>query len=132
MSVMTYCKRDFKGSKKGELHLAGLLEVFMEETAFEMRLKEWERLIWNCWVKGTWDGERDRCFGNRNRKICSEDTDGTAGFSDISEPWHHLEDFFFKYRYAGLHFRSNKWECFVEELKPQCFVLFLINLPRLS
>lgn len=23
--------------------MAGLLEVFMEETAFEMRLKEWER-----------------------------------------------------------------------------------------
>ena len=122
MSVMTYCKRDFEGSKKGELHLAGLLEVFMEEAAFEMRFKEWEHLIWNCWVKGTWDGERDQCFGNRNRKMCSEDTDGTAGFSDISEPWHHLEDFFFKYRYVGPHLRSNGMFCRGAQTSVYCFL----------
>lgn len=39
MSVMTDCKKDFEGSKKGELLLAGFLDVFIEELAFEMRLK---------------------------------------------------------------------------------------------
>lgn len=57
MSVMTYCKRDFEGFKQGELLLAGLLEDFMEEVAFEMRLKEWQHLMRNCWGKGIGDGE---------------------------------------------------------------------------
>lgn len=90
MSVMTYCKRDFEGLKKGELLLAGLLEDFMEEVAFEMRLKEWQHLMRNCWGKGTGDGEKDQCIGNRNRELCSEESDSMVGFSNISKPWLHI------------------------------------------
>lgn len=90
VSVRTYCKRDFEGSKKKELLLAGLLENFMEEVAFKMRLKEWQHLMRNCWGKGIGDRGRDQCIWNRNREMYSEESNSVAGFSDISECWLHI------------------------------------------
>ena len=53
--------------------------------------------------------------------MCSENSDSMAGLGDISEPWLRIRIIGGISLQIWIHEPPPQLECFVEELKPQCF-----------